>query len=581
MITIPQIIKKIDEIAKSNKYIIKKDKDYIKDNLALIKDKLTEDDANQVNQAIELVSQPTITIPERQQLDQLKPSIKRILKKYEEEFIDEPNEEEINPKLTTDEVEELLDDKINSYKKYTDKHPMEGITWDSSSNKYKIQYCGLKTNTKNIELACEKIMKKFEEKNSGMIVQKIPKIHFAYHNHYFLSYWHKNEPLFDIQHIISVLNVSKTSRNDKYNKVCENNGIVYYKWHQNRHNGFILRELINEKTMYSIIMNSTSDFSKKFKLDVAEILIKLRKDGKLKITNNKMSLNKRKNILMNEVIDDQLSNIERHICSYDSISDMLYIKSLIFEGSLIQIGRYNKKQVMYLFIIPLKTNHRYVIIKIGYTNDIIKRIISLQDEYKSKCYLISLHLINGRPNEETFHDNMKIMYPHLIQEYKIKKTDKTELYKLSPIIIDELNTFVENLNIDIIDEEEIELSKEDRKILALMKNQEKNFTDNNSGTLNKIMNDKILLQREKHLHERYVMKHEKEQTQFNAQIKEKQMDKELLLTNARTESARAQEKANRAQERALIQQTTLESLRKEQQRAQLKKSAPKHIIRTL
>src|SRR5581483_3827409 len=134
-------------------------------------------------------------------------------------------------------------------------------------------------------------MENFDLKNANLIVKNSVKIHFAYKGHYFITYSYKNELYFDIQHLISVLNLKQSSRNAKYNDYC--NEIVYYKWHQNQYSGYILRELVNEKTMYDIVLSSNSVFTKKFKKDVAEILVELRRTNKLQLTNDKLQLRKK------------------------------------------------------------------------------------------------------------------------------------------------------------------------------------------------------------------------------------------------------------------------------------------------
>src|SRR5690606_6780838 len=99
-------------------------------------------------------------------------------------------------------------------------------------------------------------------------------------------------PLFDIQHIISVLNLKTTSYTEKYNEFS--NQITNYIWYKNEFDGYILRELIPETTVFEIILSSNSIISKSFKKDVSEILSDLRKDGDLIITNDTISAKKLK-----------------------------------------------------------------------------------------------------------------------------------------------------------------------------------------------------------------------------------------------------------------------------------------------
>ena len=55
----------------------------------------------------------------------------------------------------------------------------------------------------------------------------------------------------------------------------------------------------------------------------------------------------------------------------------------------------------------IKLSHEYFIIKFRYTDDILGRIKTLQDEYKSKIFLIGIKLINIPSEEINFHNIIK------------------------------------------------------------------------------------------------------------------------------------------------------------------------------
>ena len=75
-------------------------------------------------------------------------------------------------------------------------------------------------------------------------------------------------------------------------------------------------------------------------------------------------------------------------------NDTEYVKRLI-RGANIPLQKYIKKNVLYAFIIMnIKLSYEYFIIKFRYTDDILGRIKTLQDEYKSKIFLIGIKLIN-------------------------------------------------------------------------------------------------------------------------------------------------------------------------------------------
>ena len=291
-----QLITTINDLA-NTKYI-KKDKIFfVKDNLEIIKESTTNQESKHIDTVIDLISKQKLKIEDIKKLKQVKPIVIKIVKKYEEEYNEEPNEDEIDNKLTIEEVENKLDEKIPEYNGFDENHPMKGVTLENI-NRYKIQYGNIKSHAKNISNACNKIIEFSGYKNSKIFGKNIPKKYFIYSNHYFVSYWDQNEPYFDIQHIISVLNLKKSSWNDKYKEFC--NEIEYYLWHPNLFGGYILRELINEQTVYKLILSSNSTLSKSFKKDIAKILADLRKEDLLEITNEKIS-KKKKNISgMNE-----------------------------------------------------------------------------------------------------------------------------------------------------------------------------------------------------------------------------------------------------------------------------------------
>ena len=91
---------------------------------------------------------------------------------------------------------------------------------------------------------------------------------------------------------------------------------------------------------------------------------------------------------------------------------------------------------LYCFVIPLKNNHRYIVIKFGYSEDIIDRINTLKTDYKSDVYLIRLNQITDQKNEISFHHTINNKFPQLIEKFSINDKNKTELYKLSSILID-------------------------------------------------------------------------------------------------------------------------------------------------
>ena len=198
------------------------------------------------------------------------------------------NGDDFGENLTDSEIETKLDAKVSSYNGFSEKHPMKGIIYDEIKKHYRIKIENLNTYSQNLEAATDKIKDTFYAQNNTKTIKKCVKKSFFYQNHYFISYWHKNKPYFDIQHILTTLNLKPKWNKEKYNEFSPK--IVHNFWHKNQFDGYILRELINEKIMYEIILSSKS-----FKNDITDILIQLRENGQLSITKDKISL---KNILL-------------------------------------------------------------------------------------------------------------------------------------------------------------------------------------------------------------------------------------------------------------------------------------------
>jgi len=97
-----------------------------------------------------------------------------------------------------------------------------------------------------------------------------------------------NDAYFDIRHIIQSLELSDNKVDDKYKEYSTQ--IIGYCPIMNKFGGYFIREFITEETMYNIILSSNSALSKAFKKNVSKILVQLRQEGLLLLTNNNMSI---------------------------------------------------------------------------------------------------------------------------------------------------------------------------------------------------------------------------------------------------------------------------------------------------
>lgn len=458
----------INEIPKL-KYIKKSTIEYIKNNLEKVKECATTKENNCIDNMLTIISNPILKIDDKNNLIKLTNPIINAINKYQEEYEDENNEDEVDNNLLIEEVEELLDGKIHKYNKFNENHPMEGVSWNKSKELWRFNNEKYDKTSKKLDIIIIYAKEELFPIKKEKILKIWDKLKFIYSNHYFISYWHNNEPFFDIQHIISILNLKQSYVKEKYNEFSDK--IQFYHWHKNKFDGYILRELISEKTMYKIILSSNSTFSKKFKDDVSDILIKLRKENKLEITNNKISLKSSKKIINNDLNNSMIlkTPYESKLCTYDSFEDVNYVQHLLHIGANTPLSKYINKNVLYAFILTLKLNHDNIIIKFGFTDDIITRFKTLTQEYGCEIFFVGAKLINVPKDERKFHDIIKQKYPYCIQPYSINGKDKNELYKLTSCLITEFD------NYNLIEEEEecdkIKYSKEEKEVIDYIQQQ--------------------------------------------------------------------------------------------------------------
>ena len=558
MITADTLLETIDTLG-TQKYIKKSDRISIIENLEIIP--MTNTEKKEIEPITDILSKGLVSAKEIKYLTKIKPDIIKIVKKYKEVFNEEPNEDDINENLTTNEIEQKIDEKIPKYNKYNEKHPMEGVFY-SSKKLWRFNLDKHDKTNKNINKIVEYAKQFLIPENSKNFGNIRVKKSFAYKDHFFVTYWKDNEPYFDIQHIISVLNLKKSSWLNKYNEFS--NEIVYCIWHQNEFEGYILRELINEETMYKLALSSNSDFSKSFKNDIAKILVELRKDGQLTLTNKKLKNNKsaQNEINATTLISKQVSDL----CTYNSYEGINYAQYLINCGTLIILSKFIDKHVLYAFIIPLKLENDYIIIKFGYTNDLLDRFTTLQAEYHCNVFFIGAKLITRQKDERKFHKMIKKKYPQCIQKYYINTKEKEELYKLSPSLFNEfINYNVTDDSNDSNDTNETyEYSQEELKIFDYLKKQESIFM--NSINYNFITDEKMRFKyvclKESNLHERMIK------------------DKEIIAKNKEIKLNKIQQASLKIQLKIDLNRNNL--LDKELELAKLQKStkpSPKEILR--
>ena len=325
MDTCQQLIDNIIEVIHTKEYVKKPEKEFIRKNIGPIRKYANAHENKCIDRMIKIVSASikalsAIRADDRQILRNIEKPIMTAIEKYKDDLDAEDStedstedntedstedstedveddsdgviEDDTEVDLTPDAVERKLDNAVPKYRVYDKDHPMKGVTYSGPKKKYQVKLGDIDTYSIDLSVACKKIMESHNLKKSKTLSERSvnEKKSFRYLNYFFISYWDKNEPYFDIQHIISSMDLKESSWRDKYAKFKSK--IVHYIWHKNEYGGYILRELINETTMYELYLSSNCDLSVSFKKDVAKIITELRKAGKLEITGEHIALKK-------------------------------------------------------------------------------------------------------------------------------------------------------------------------------------------------------------------------------------------------------------------------------------------------
>lgn len=115
---------------------------------------------------------------------------------------------------------------------------------------------------------------------------------------------------------------------------------------------------------------------------------------------------------------------------YDFIQGRKFSK--LFQNELkkskINYIEHVNKHIMYLFITNVDNGQNDIIIKIGYSYDIIKRIEQLKASHGIICYVLRAIEVNGESDEVKFHSAVKKCAPRLLYKENIfpKKTKKNQ-----------------------------------------------------------------------------------------------------------------------------------------------------------
>lgn len=243
------------------RYIKKKEREIINEQLNKIKDTLDEEkEIKVIDTVIEVMDKQDIKADDKKIMITMLPKMNKIIKKYEEEYEENDNEDEINNKKTPEEIEEILDDKIDKYNKYTKNHPMKGVTFDNKTKKYQIKYNNIRTHSKSLYDACEKIINNELQTNDrlkNMICipnKKLKKIYHEEEEIRIIEYIYNDIQLYDILHVIENLCYKKSHAHDKYKEYQEH--LKYFLICKNIYGGFFIREFVTRDIVKKILAKS-------------------------------------------------------------------------------------------------------------------------------------------------------------------------------------------------------------------------------------------------------------------------------------------------------------------------------------
>ena len=360
--------------------------------------------------------------------------------------IEVKNDRELNESIDIslyDDIEKTLDSKIHRYNKYTNKNPMLYVDYNEKKKMYRFRYDNISKKSKDKQNIINMAITKITGDNlTNKITKIVPIKIIKYHNYDIVVY---ENYIFDINHIIDIL---KYNHNEEFKETYyvdykynhSKNYISHYGFKENEYGGYIVKEFITEEKMYQLVLSSDSDFSKKFKLDISKILVKLRENGLIEVNNDSIELESILNSQVNSFnnITTEISNNkipERY--RYTNMEHHYYILNIVRNGLNIAFSEYIECHTMYMFILSLFNDDMNIICKIGYTYDIIARYKSLMYEYKCMIFLVSLKSIKSEHNEKELHKLIKNVYPNLTYHLTIGSTNKEELYYFNPVILNE------------------------------------------------------------------------------------------------------------------------------------------------
>jgi prophage antirepressor-like protein len=232
---------------------------------------------------------------------------------------------------------------------------------------------------------------------------------------------------------------------------------------------------VNESGVNSLVLSSKKPVAKQFRQWLtSEVIPSIKRTGRYEFPEHKaqyflqddgMPYFSRRTVLSDPNVD--VTHISPDYTSHELVNELLTRKVNLME--------FHNKHVMYYFVTSIHNLlDKRIIIKFGYTHNILERIRSLRTEYGSDFTLVDIMEVNSSTDEKDFHKLIEASHPELKYMIKLDKKQKIELYFFDPRLTKMFDTYdcplrhkkqtsgdIEYLRL------QVELIKEQRRLLMV------------------------------------------------------------------------------------------------------------------
>ena len=182
-------------------------------------------------------------------------------------------------------------------------------------------------------------------------------------------------------------------------------------------------------------------------------------------------------------------NIKEEYLKYDNSQDMIALSTFINLGRLIDMSQFVGRQTLYAIVTNIRRTHSCVIIKFGYTTDIVATCASLKNELETDIHLIGIKPIENKKIEHDFHRLMKLRFPDSNDPIEIRRIKKTKLYKFSLGMMREFDSVAEDYSqilqqMNLTSAEEVLMSEKKKindRLIFMIQNDMRTFIMNTNN----------------------------------------------------------------------------------------------------